>query len=41
MITDAGIGIAMANALEEVKAVADVVCLSCDDNGVAEWSERM
>jgi hydroxymethylpyrimidine pyrophosphatase-like HAD family hydrolase len=36
----AGIGIAMENALNEVKAAADEICLSNDADGVAEWLER-
>lgn len=33
----AGIGIAMGNAIDEVKAVADCTCLSNEADGVAEW----
>ncbi len=39
MVRDAGIGVAMGNACEELKAVADYVTLSVDDNGV-EWALR-
>lgn len=35
MIDYAGMGIAMANACEEVKAVADFQTVSCDEDGVA------
>lgn len=41
MIARAGIGIAMANAVEEVKAVADFVTDSNDDDGVARAIERL
>lgn len=39
MVRDAGIGVAMGNACEELKAVADYITLSVDDNGV-EWALR-
>ncbi len=35
MLKAAGIGVAMANAEEESKAVADWITLSCDEDGVA------
>ena len=35
MIKDAGIGVAMANACDESKALADYITLSCDEDGVA------
>jgi Cof subfamily protein (haloacid dehalogenase superfamily) len=35
MLREAGIGVAMANACLEAKAVADRVTLSCDEDGVA------
>jgi len=37
MLSYAGIGVAMGNAREELKAVSNFVCLSNDDNGLAEW----
>jgi len=37
MLKFAGIGVAMGNALDEVKAASDYVCPSNEDNGVAEW----
>jgi len=37
MLSYAGIGIAMENAHNEVKAVADQICLNNNENGVAEW----
>jgi len=40
MLKYVGIGIAMDNALEEVKAVAGYVCGDCDDDGVARWLEE-
>jgi HAD superfamily hydrolase (TIGR01484 family) len=36
MIQEAGLGVAMGNAQEAIKAVADVVTLSNQENGVAE-----
>ena len=35
MLEAVGIGYAMANAMEEVKAVADYICASNNDNGIA------
>ena len=35
----AGIGVAMGNALDEVKAAADCVCLSNEEDGIAKWIE--
>jgi len=37
MLSSAGIGVAMDNAHDEVKAVADYVCLSNDNDGLAQW----
>lgn len=34
MVRDAGVGVAMGNACEELKSVADYITLSVDDNGV-------
>jgi len=39
MLSSAGIGVAMRNALPEVKAAADCECLSNDEDGVAKWIE--
>jgi len=36
-----GIGIAVSNAIEEVRAVADYITDSNDDDGVAKFIERM
>jgi hydroxymethylpyrimidine pyrophosphatase-like HAD family hydrolase len=36
MIEYAGLGVAMGNAIDQIKAVADVVTLSNEENGVAE-----
>lgn len=35
MIKEAGVGVAMANACEEAKALADWITVSCDEDGVA------
>lgn len=40
MLTYAGIGVAMGNALDKVKEVSDCVCLRNDDDGVARWIEE-
>lgn len=40
MIKTAGIGVAMGNAIDEVKAVADFVCDTNDNDGVAKWINR-
>lgn len=40
MLRYAGTGVAMGNAADEVKAAADHVTLSCDDDGVAHAIER-
>jgi len=35
-----GIGVAVSNALDDVKAVADYICESNDNDGVAKWLEE-
>lgn len=40
MLRFAGMGVAMANAAEEVKAVADFVTLSNDEDGVGHAVEQ-
>lgn len=37
MIKTAGTGVAMGNAIEELKAVADFVCDTNDNDGIAKW----
>ena len=37
MIQGCGVGVAMANANTIVKEVADMVCLSNENDGVAKW----
>lgn len=37
MIKAAGVGIAMGNAIDKVKSVADFVCETNDNDGVAKW----
>ncbi len=39
MLKLCGQGIAMKNAITEVQAVADEVCLSNEEDGVARWME--
>lgn len=40
MLKAAGIGVAMENACDELKAVADYITSSCNDNGVAEGIKK-
>lgn len=40
MIRVAGIGVAMGNAADNVKAAADIIAPSCDEDGVADIIER-
>lgn len=40
MLKATGIGVAMGNAIPEVKEIADVQTLSCDEDGVAEYLEK-
>jgi hydroxymethylpyrimidine pyrophosphatase-like HAD family hydrolase len=41
MVSMAGLGVAMANAEEELKAVADYVTINdCDNDGLAEVVEK-
>ena len=40
MIADAGVGVAMANACDEAKELADYITLSCDEDGVAHGIHR-
>ena len=37
MLISAGIGVAMNNAHDDVKAVAGFSCSSNDDDGLAKW----
>jgi len=39
MLNGCGVGVAVDNALDEVKAVADCICAANDDDGVARWLE--
>lgn len=41
MIREAGIGVAMQNAVEEVKSAADMITGSCEESGVAEVIELL
>ncbi len=41
MLRTAGVGVAMGNAAEEVKAAADLVTLSNNDNGIAAALEKL
>ena len=39
MLKLCGKGIAMSNAIEEVRQIADAICLSNEEDGVAKWIE--
>jgi Cof subfamily protein (haloacid dehalogenase superfamily) len=39
MLTFAGAGVAMGNAIDEAKAAADCVCDTNDNDGIAKWLE--
>lgn len=40
MLRDCGVGVAVANAIDEVKAVSDYICQTNDEDGVAKWIEE-
>lgn len=40
MIKTAGIGVAMGNAIDEVKSVADFICDTNDADGIAKWISK-
>lgn len=40
MLRLSGIGVAMGNAIQEVKEAADYVTLTNDEDGVAEFIEK-
>jgi hydroxymethylpyrimidine pyrophosphatase-like HAD family hydrolase len=40
MLTLCGRGLAMKNAIQEVKDCADEICLSNEEDGVARWIEK-
>jgi len=40
MLKGCGVGVAVANAIDEVKATADTTCASNNDDGVAKWLEE-
>ncbi|MDR2360269.1 MAG: Cof-type HAD-IIB family hydrolase [Oscillospiraceae bacterium] len=40
MLRECGVGVAMSNAIDECKSVADYVCDDCDDDGAAHWIEE-
>ena len=41
MLKMAGVGVAMGNAIDEVKAIADVVIGSNDEDGIARYLEKL
>ena len=40
MLEKCGIGVAMDNGVDQAKAVANFVCASNDDDGIAQWIEE-
>jgi len=40
MLRESGVGVAVANAIDEVKVVADYTCDTNDNDGVARWLEE-
>lgn len=40
LLAYAGMGVAVGNALDDVKAVADAICDTNDNDGVARWIEK-
>jgi len=40
MLEYCGIGIAMGNAIDEVKAIADYICDTNENDGIAKWLEE-
>lgn len=40
MLTECGYGIAVDNAVQEVKKIADFICESNDNDGVAKYIEK-
>ena len=40
MLRECGVGVAVANAIDEAKAAADFICESNDNDGVAKWVEE-
>ncbi|MCL2548660.1 MAG: HAD family hydrolase, partial [Symbiobacteriaceae bacterium] len=40
MLNHAGVGVAMGNAVEEVKAIADYICPSNEEDGLARWLQE-
>jgi len=40
MLQKCGIGVAVENAVGEIKSAADYICESNDDDGVAKWIEK-
>ena len=41
MLRECGVGVAVENALEEVKAAADEICPANEEDGFAQWVEGM
>jgi Cof subfamily protein (haloacid dehalogenase superfamily) len=40
MLRECGIGVAVANALDNVKSISTFICGDCDNDGVALWLEK-
>ena len=40
MIKVAGVGVAMANAVDHIKEISDYITLSNDEDGIADYLEK-
>jgi len=40
MLRHCGIGVAMGNAIDEVKSAADDICDTNENDGIAKWLEK-
>ena len=40
MLRECGVGVAVANAIDEAKTAADYICDTNDNDGVAKWLEE-
>ncbi|GHV39428.1 hypothetical protein FACS189490_03010 [Clostridia bacterium] len=40
MLRECGVGVAVSNALDTVKAASDFVCGDCDEDGMTKWIEE-
>lgn len=40
MLLSFGLGVAMGNSIDEIKMIADYICDTNDNDGVAKWLEK-